>query len=71
MLIKSQKNLVPTETIAHSVVIEDDMHNPIFVATHVADAIAYAAVGDADFKRVLKLAGVDNAPTVFELLPPK
>lgn len=71
MLIKSQKNLVPAETVAHSVVIEDDMRNPIFVAVHVADAIAYAAVGDADFKQVLKLAGVENSPTVFELPPPK
>jgi hypothetical protein len=71
MLIKSQKNLVPAETIAHTVVVEDDMRNPIFVATHLADAIAYAAVGDADFNRVLKLAGVDNAPTILELPPPK
>ena len=71
MLIKSQKNLVPSETVAHTVVIEDDMHNAIFVAVHVADAIAYASVGDVDFKQVLKLAGVDNAPTVFELPPPK
>jgi hypothetical protein len=71
MKIKSQKNLVPAETTAHTVVVEDDMQNPIFVAVHVADAIAYAAVGDADFKRVLKLAGIETAPTVIELAPPK
>ena len=71
MKVKSQKNLVPSETIAHTVVIEDDMQNPIFVAVHVADAIAYASVGDGDFKRVLKLAGIETAPTVVELPPPK
>ena len=71
MLIKSQKNLVPAETAAHTVVIEDDMGNPIFVATHVADGIAFASVGDDDFKNVLNLAGVENAPTVFDIMPPK
>lgn len=67
MLIKSQKNLAETATSAHSVVIEDDMRNPIFVATHIGDGIAYAMVGDAEFKDLLKLVGVDGAPTVIEI----
>lgn len=71
MLIKSQKNLVPSEIGAHSVVIEDDMRNPIFVAIHLADGIAYSAVGDNDFKDVLKLAGVEKIPTILEVPSPK
>lgn len=70
MLIRSQKNLVDTTTGAHSVVIEDDMRNPIFVAIHIADGIAYSMVGDSDFKEVLKLVGVDKIPTVLEIPPP-
>lgn len=71
MLIKSDKNLVPTQTEAHTVVIEDDMGNPIFAATHIADGIVYSSVGEKEFKDVLKLVGIDNAPTVTEVLPPK
>jgi hypothetical protein len=71
MLIKSEQNLVPTQTKAHTVVIEDDMRNPIFVATHIADGIVYSSVGEKEFKDVLKLAGLANAPAVTEVLPPK
>ena len=61
---------MPSETEAHTVVIEDDMRNPIFVAVHVADGIAYSSVGDDDFKEVLKLVGIEKVPTIFELPPP-
>lgn len=71
MLIKSQKNLVDTETKAHSVVIEDDLRNPIFVATHIGDGIAYSMVGDPDFQAVLRLVGIDSAPAVINIPPPK
>lgn len=71
MLVKTQHNLVPAETKAHSVVLEDDMGNPIFVATHVADGILYSAVGDSDFKTVLEMVGVKNAPEVKFLTPPQ
>jgi hypothetical protein len=71
MLVKTQHNLIPAETKAHTVVIEDDLKNPIFVATHVAEGIVYSAVGDNDFATVLKMAGVTTpAPTVNELPPP-
>lgn len=70
MLVKTQHNLIPKETSAHSVVIEDDMKNPIFVATHLADGIIYSAVGDDDFKEVLKLVGVDGAPDVHYVQKP-
>jgi hypothetical protein len=71
MLVKTQHNLMPAEMKAHTVVIEDDMKNPIFVATHVADGIMYSAVGDSDFATVLKMANVDTPPpTVHEVPPP-
>jgi len=71
MLIKSQRNLVPSETAAHSVVIEDDWQNPIIVAIHVGGGIVYSSVGEDDFKEILKLAGRDDAPAVCEITPPK
>jgi hypothetical protein len=73
MLVKTQHNLIPAEAKAHTVVVEDNLKNPIFVATHVAEGIVYSAVGDSDFATVLKLAGVDTpAPKVNELpSPPK
>lgn len=71
MLVKSQKNLVDTEVGAHSVVIEDDMKNPIFVATHIGDGIAYSMVGDPDFQAVLKLVGIETTPNVISIKPTK
>jgi hypothetical protein len=71
MLVKTLHNLTPGVTKAHSVVIEDDMKNPIFVAAHLADGIMYSAVGDPDFPAALKLAGVTTpAPEVRELIEP-
>jgi hypothetical protein len=71
MKVKTQKNLVDSVTTAHSVVIEDDMGNPIFIATHIGDGIAYSMAGDQDFKSVLNLVGIDTAPTVREIPPLK
>ena len=72
MLVKSQHNLTPTEKEAHSVVIEDDMQNPIFVATHIGGGILYASVGDPEFAAALMAAGVKTpAPTVREVLKPR
>lgn len=68
MLVKTQHNLIPATTKAHSVVIEDDLGNPIFVAAHLADGIMYSAVGDSDFAAALKVAGISTpAPQVREL----
>jgi hypothetical protein len=71
MKVKTQKNLVDAVAEAHSVVIEDDMGNPIFIATHVGEGIAYSMAGDPDFKSVLSLVGIDTAPTVREIPPLK
>lgn len=72
MLVKSQHNLIPSETAAHSVVIEDDMQNPIFVATHIGGGILYSSVGEPEFAAALAAAGVKNpAPTVTERVVPR
>jgi hypothetical protein len=70
MLVKTQHNLIPAEAKAHTVVVEDDLRNPIFVATHVADGIIYSAVGDSDFATVLKMAGVETPPPNVSEMPP-
>lgn len=69
MLVKTQHNLIPAEMQAHTVVIEDNLKNPIFVATHVAEGIIYSAVADADFATVLKLAGVETQPPKVNDIP--
>lgn len=71
MKVKTQHNLIPAEQKAHTVVIEDDLKNPIFVATHIAEGIIYSSVDDKDFAVVLGMAGVTTpAPEVTELPPP-
>ena len=71
MLVKSQHNLIPSETKAHSVVIEDDMQNPIFVATHIGGGILYSSVGEPEFAGALAAAGVkQKAPKVTERKAP-
>lgn len=70
MLVKTQHNLLPSEIKAHSIVIEDDLNNPIFVATHLADGIVYSAVGDNDFATLLKMVGVVTPPPKVNEIPP-
>ena len=71
MLVKSQHNLIPSETPAHSVVIEDDMQNPIFVATHIGGGILYSSVGEPEFAAALEAAGIkQKAPVVTERKAP-
>lgn len=69
MQVKSQHNLQPTHVSAHSVVIEDDLGNPIFVATQLPDSIVYASVGDADFHDILTSLGVNKTVTVKDFKP--
>lgn len=70
MLIKSQHNLVSSESAAHSVVVCADDGDPIFVALHAGDGIVYSSIGDKDFKDILKLAGIEIEMTVREIPPP-
>jgi hypothetical protein len=72
MKVKTQANLHPVETKAHSVVVYDDNGNAIFAATHILDqAIVAARVGESDFAHVLKLIGDDLCPKVTESTPPQ
>lgn len=67
MKVKTQVNLTPAETKAHSIVVYDDNGNAIFAAMQILDqALAAAMVGDPDFAHVLKLIGDDLCPKVTE-----
>ena len=53
MRVKLQNNLQPHEQKAHSVIIEDDLGNPIYVALQHEDHIICAHVGEDDFHNLL------------------
>lgn len=69
MRVKLTHNLQPHEQDAHSVIIEDAMGNPIFVAMQVGDAIMYADAGEKDFHAFLKALGVDKTVVVDDIKP--
>lgn len=64
MLVKTLFNLQPSEHPAHSLVVLDDKGNPLFVAMHLTDSIVYSDVSQPDFANILKLVGVEEAPSV-------
>jgi hypothetical protein len=69
MLVKSQHNLQPTEQKSHSVVIEDDLGNPIFVALQVDEAIVYSTPGEKDFHALLRALGINKTVVVTDFKP--
>jgi molybdopterin-biosynthesis enzyme MoeA-like protein len=69
MLVKTQHALQPAQTPAHSVVIEDRMGNPIFVAIEVDEAIVYSTPGEPDFHSLLRACGVTKTVTVTNFKP--
>lgn len=69
MLVKTQHGLQPKETPAHSVVIEDRLGNPIFVAIEVDEAIVYSTPGEKDFHSLLRAVGVNKTVNVTEFKP--
>lgn len=69
MRVTLQNNLQPHEQRAHSVVIEDDLGNPIFVALQLNESIVYADAREPDFHAMLRAAGVDKTVTVTEIRP--
>lgn len=69
MLVKTQHALQPSEQRAHSVVIEDDKGNPIFVALQVDEAIICAGPDDKDFHGLLRALGIDKTVAVAEFNP--
>jgi hypothetical protein len=64
MRVKTHHNLQPAEQLAHTVVIEDDNGNPIFVALHMSEGIVYSDASQKDFPGILKLAGIETVPVV-------
>lgn len=69
MLVKTQHRLHPAEQKAHSVVIEDDLGNPIFVALQVDEAIIYSTPGEKDFHVMLRALGIEKTVAVTEFKP--
>lgn len=69
MRVKLQHNLQPHEQPAHSVVIEDEAGNPIFVALQLNESIIYADAREQDFQSLLKAAGVNKSVAVTEVKP--
>lgn len=69
MLVKTHHGLQPKETPAHSVVIEDRLGNPIFVAIEVDEAIVYSTPGEKDFHSLLRAVGVNKTVNVTEFKP--
>jgi hypothetical protein len=69
MRVKTQHQLQPHETPAHSVVIEDDMGNPIIVAMQLTESIIYATAGDPDFYDMLRALGITKTVHVTDMQP--
>ena len=69
MRVKLQNKLQPSEHSAHSVVIEDSLGNPVFVALQLSESIVFAGVNDPDFHSLLRAAGIDKVVAVTELKP--
>lgn len=69
MRVKLQHKLQPAEYPAHSVILEDDMGNPIFVALQIDDQIVYGTVGEPDFQALLKVLGVDKQVVIQDITP--
>lgn len=69
MRVNTQHHLQPTEQKAHSVVVEDDLGNPIFVALQVDEAIIYSTPGEKDFHTVLRALGIHKTVVVTDFKP--
>ena len=68
MRVKSQHFLQPTVTDAHSVILEDNAGNILFVAVEGDDhSIITATAGDADFAGILKALGINKTTIVHDL----
>lgn len=69
MLVKLTHNLQPHEQQAQSVILYDDLGNPIFVAMQIDGAIVYADAGEKDFHAMLRALGVDKTVICHEIKP--
>jgi hypothetical protein len=69
MRVRLEHKLQPAVFEAHSVVVEDDGGNPIFVALQHNGHMLCANVGDSDFQAILGTLGIDKTVTVTEIKP--
>ena len=69
MRVKTQFNLQPMDMPAHSVVIEDDMGNPIIVATQLTESIVFSTVNDSDFHDTLRSLGINKTVKITDFTP--
>lgn len=69
MRVKLQQKLQPVEHRADSVVVEDELGNPIYVALQHDNHIICASVGDDDFHALLRALGINKTVTVTDLQP--
>lgn len=69
MRVRFQSKLQPTVAPADSVVIEDDLGNPLFVASQLTDSIIFADARDADFHALIRQLGIDKVVSVNEVAP--
>jgi hypothetical protein len=70
MRVKSQHYLQPSVNDAHSVIVEDNFGNILFVAVEAAaGVIVTAQAGDSNFQSLLQALGIDKTTLVknFEL----
>lgn len=70
MLVKSQHYLQPTVTDAHSVIVEDNFGNIIYVAVEADGGnIVTAQAGEPEFQPLLKALGIDKTTIVHTFKP--
>lgn len=69
MRVRFQNKLQPTVAPADSVVIEDDLGNPLFVAAQLTESIIFADARDPDFRALIQQLGIDKVVAVTEVTP--
>lgn len=70
MLVKTQHNLQPTILPAHSVIIEDDVGNPLFVAVALDEkTVVCAQAHEPDFHALLRSLGMHKTTLVRQEQP--
>jgi hypothetical protein len=71
MLVKSQHYLQPTVSDAHSVIVEDNFGNIIYVAVEADGGnIVTAQAGEPEFEPLIKALGIDKM-TIVRTFNPK
>lgn len=69
MRVKALGDLQPHDFKAQSVVIEDDMGNPIIVLMQLTESIVYSTAGDKDFQNMLTALGIKKTVHVTDFRP--